>query len=220
MQILALSKPFWHRQVRNPVGVLALLGVPLLISAIWVLAGGPPDRFTALMLLGWTLGGLLPAALNTRRDDAVELRWRTLPVGAAERWVGAFLAMLPLPLVTSLLLVMVDLLVGPGAQRSPHLFTLAAMVAAVMVAGGLAIGSWSRSPWQVAGGLGVALVLCAWALLPGASGWPMEVIPTGQAKLGLLALAKDPTAVLMSLLKLGLIGTVLAVVGIAGTGRR
>jgi hypothetical protein len=220
MQILALSKPFWHRQVRNPVGVLALLSVPILISAIWALAGGPADRFTGLLLLGWTVGGLLPAALNSRRDDAVELRWRTLPVAAVERWFGAFLAMLPLPLVTSLLLVLLDLLAGPTALRSPHLFTFAAMVAAVMVAAGLAIGSWSRSPWQVAGGLGVALVICTWVLLPGATGWPMELIPTGQAKLGLLALAKDTTGVFMSLLKLGLIGIVLAVVGIAGTGRR
>jgi hypothetical protein len=220
MQVLALSKPFWHRQVRNPVGVLALLSVPVLIAAIWVLAGGPADRFTGLMLLGWTVGGILPAALNTRRDDNVELRWRTLPVGAAERWLGAFLAMLPLPLVTSLLLVLVDLLAGPPALRSPHLFTLAAMVAAVMVAGGLAIGSWSRSPWQVAGGLGVAFVHCAWVLLPGVAGWPVELIPTGQAKLGLLAITKDPTGVFMAMLKLGLTGIVLAVVGIAGTGRR
>jgi hypothetical protein len=220
MQALALSKPFWHRQVRNPVGVMALLSVPVLIALIWRLAGGPADRFTGLMLLGWTVVGLLPAALNSRRDDAVELRWRTLPVASADRWFGAFLAMLPLPLVTSLLLVLVDLLAGPTALRSPHLFTLAAMVAAVMVAAGLAIGSWSRSPWQVAGGLGVALVLCAWVLLPGANGWPVELIPTGQAMLGLLALAKDTTAVFMSLLKLGLIGIVLAVVGIAGTGRR
>ena len=84
-------------------------------------------------------------------------------------------------------------------------------------------GMWSPLVLAVlvmSGGLGVAFILCAWVLLPGVSGWPVELIPTGQAKLGLLAIAKDATGVFMALLKLGLIGILLAVVGIAGTGRR
>jgi hypothetical protein len=217
--LLALSKPFWHRQLRNPVGVLSLLAVPVVIAGIWGGIGGPADRWIGLLLLGWTMGGIIPAALNSRRDETVELRWRSMPVSAAERWLGAFLALLPLPVVTSLLLALVSLWIGPPAEHSPQIFTLAVAVAAVLVAGGMAIGSWSRSAWQVAGGLGIALVVCAWVLLPGVAGWPLEMVPTGQAKLALLSLAHGQ-GLMISLLKLGMVGIVFAIIGIAGVGRR
>jgi hypothetical protein len=217
--LLALSKPFWHRQIRNPVGVLSLLAVPVVIAGIWGWAGGPADRWVGLMLLGWTMGGIVPAALNARRDESVELRWRSMPVGAAERWLGAYLALLPLPLVTSLLLALVGMSLGPTTQHTPFLLALAATVALVMVALGMAIGAWSRSAWQVAGGLGIALVVCAWVLLPGVAGWPLEVVPTGQAKLALIALALGQS-LLVPALKLGMMGIVLAIAGIAGVGRR
>lgn len=220
MRLLALSRPFWHRQVRNPAGVLSLLVVPALIAGIWALGGGPPERWTGLLLLGWTVGGILPSALNARRDDTVELRWRSLPVGPADRWLGAYFALLPLPAITSLLLSLVALMAGPMGHHSPLILLLAVVVAAVMVAAGVAIGTWSRSAWQMAGWLGLALVLCAWVLLPGVAGWPLDVVPTGQAKLALGALAQGPGAMLRPLLELGMLGIVLALVGIAGVARR
>ena len=220
MKVFELSKPFWARKLRNPIGILSVLAMPLLVLAIWKLGGGPASRWESLLLLGWTVSCMVPSALNGRRDEAVEARWRSMPVGAGDRWLGAFLAMFPLALVTAEMLALVGLVVGPESHHTPYLMTLAALVAAVMVAFGLAIGAWSRSSWALAGWLAVVLHLSVWAMLPGVTALPVEVIPTGQAHLALQALAKGNVELMLSMIKLGLVGGVLVIVGIVGIGRK
>lgn len=220
MKVFELSKPFWARKLRNPIGILSVLAMPILVLAIWKYWGGPASRWESLLLMGWTVSCMLPAALNGRRDDNVEARWRSMPVGAGDRWLGAFLAMFPLALVTAEMLALVGMAYGPHAEHTPYLLTLSALVAAVMVAFGLAIGAWSRSSWALAGILAVVFHLSVWALLPGVGGWPAEVIPTGQAHLALSALGKDPITLLIAMVKLSLVGGVLVIIGIVGIGRK
>lgn len=219
MKVFELSKPFWARKLRNPLGILSVMATPLLVLGIWKAFGGPASRWESLLLLGWTISCMLPAALAGRREEAVEARWRSMPVGAGDRWLGAFLALFPLALVTAEMLAMIGMVTGPEAHHTPYIMSLAALVAAVMVAFGLAIGAWSRSAWALAGWLAIILHLSVWAMLPGVGGLAAEVIPTGQAHMALAALHKGPVELFISMIKLALCGGVLTIVGIAGIGR-
>lgn len=221
--MLARSNPTWLRLLKNPTGALLVLASPLLMVALWLFAGGTEERWLAMLLVGWTLTGIVPAAIAGRREDEVELRWAALPVGAADRWVSAFLGVFPLAVIAGELLVVAGLGIGPALYKSPFLLTVGALASAVMVAFGLLVAAWSRTRWQFAGLLALALVACLWALLPGVHGPVLEVLPTGQAKAAVEALPQygsNPGLGLAALIKLGLVGLVFGLLGVVGYGRR
>src|SRR5437879_6371288 len=114
MSVLALRRLLWTRQLRNPIGLLMTLAVPVVAIALWATGERKLDRWLDVLLLGWLLVGLVPAALNGRPDRTVEARWRSLPVSTGERWFGAFLAFFPVPMVAGELLTMGALLLRPA----------------------------------------------------------------------------------------------------------
>ena len=221
--MLARSNPTWIRLLKSPAGALLVLSIPLVMVALWYFGGGGQERWLSMLLVGWTLTGIVPAAIAGRREDEVELRLAALPVGAADRWFSAFIGVFPLALIAGELIVLAGLAIGPERYRSPYLLTVGALAPAVMVAFGLVVAGWTRSRWQFAGLLGLALVACLWALLPGVHHPALELLPTGQAKAAVEALPQFATNAgvgLASLIKLAIVGLVFGLVGVVGYGRR
>lgn len=223
MSFLALARPHWDRSLRQPAGVLAVLALPLALAGVALAGPATADRWESLMVLGWGMAGVLPPALAAFAiDEALEARYRAMPIGAADRLMGAFAGHFPVSLCASGLLALVALGLGPSALRHPILLTVAALAAATFVLLGLAIASWCRSPWSRAGALGLATVALAAGLVKGpAMAWAAW-LPSGLAKASLVALAK-PDAMgdaVMPLALLGITAALAAMVGLFGLSRR
>lgn len=213
------SNPQWARQLRNPAGTLLLLAVPVLLLLAWRLTGGSTEHWLDLLLLGWLITGVLPVALTGVRDPQLAARWRALPVGSGDRYVNVYGALFPISLVTTELLVLGGLAIGPAAERNPLVFSAGAIVSAVMVALGLAVASWSRNHVQLTGGLGLVLAICVIGILPGTGPLVGAVVPTAIARAAMLAIGhNDRLAV--AFVKLLLEGLVFVLAGLAGFSRR
>lgn len=222
MSFLALARPHWDRSLRQPAGVLAVLVLPLALAGVALVGPAQPDRWQSLMVLGWGMVGVLPATLAAfANDEALEARYRALPIGPADRLLGAFAGQFPVALCASGLLALVALGLGPAALRQPVLLSVAALAAGTFVLVGLAIAAWCRSPWARAGALGLATVALAAGLVKGPSLAWAAWLPSGLAKASLVALAAgSPGQAAVPLAILAMTGLVAAIVGLLGLSRR
>lgn len=219
MPSFALSRPFIARQLRDPVGVGLTLAVPILVAGLWHLGALSPERTSVVALAGWIWTGLLPGVITDPDDPTLDLRWRTLPLGAGERWLMAFWIRLPLALIGSELLAALIFLGGPAAWRMPGVFVVAAVSAIATVSVGTAIAAWSRTSWQHVGLLGLALAIATWGAFSGGPSWA-QVLPTEAARDALGVYAHGAMAWGPVLIKPLLVGLVFLVLGVIGYGRR
>lgn len=209
-----MANPYVARLKHDPIGLGLLLVLPVVMLAV-LLAGKAQAVATSALVLAWLSVGLFPTALGAHREPAVEARWRSLPLGAADRFFQAVLGLVPATLAAGAALTAVGYLMGPVPLRVPMLFAVGLLTTAVMAAVGLAIAAWTRTRWQAAA-LAVVFVLAAvW----GASAPVFELLPTGQAQRALSALAR-PAEIVDPLIKMGLMGLVWAGLALAGFGRR
>lgn len=222
MSLFPLARPAWSQQfARDPLGLFTAILVPAAVAAL-ALIDGRPERTPAILAMGWTLVGLLPAAVRGRSTDAgLELRWRAQPFGAADRWTGAMATFVPLAVVFSLAIAAIAWVdQGSSGVRTPALFAVAALCGAATGAWGVALGSLTRRPWQRAGMLGFGLALSGWALLPGVTGPLTLAIPAGQAMAAMHALPKGLGAATVPLVEMALSGLVAVILGVVGYARK
>jgi hypothetical protein len=209
----------WARLRPNAAALLVFVALPVASLALWGAGSRDAGRWMQLLLTGWLLIGLVPAALLGRMERSVLARWKSLPVSAGEHWIGAFIALLPVTLVAGALLTLGAWLIGPASYQHPALLLVGALTVATMVSLGLAIATWSDSDWKLAGLLGLALLICVVPLFSGAPSILNELVPTGQARSALVALTSDAQGGLFAMLKLVMAAAVFVIVGILGERR-
>jgi hypothetical protein len=191
MTMLALARPHWDRSLRHPVGVFAVLVLPMVLSAVALAGPAQLERWWVLVVLGWGLAGLLPPALAAfANDQALSARYAALPIGPADRLMGAFAGLLPVALCGSGLLALAALGLGPSGLRHPLLLSVAALAASTHVLWGLAIAAWCRSAWSRAGALGLMLLALFGGVVAGPQLPWLAWAPSALAKASLVALAQ------------------------------
>lgn len=215
----ASSRLMWARLRPNAAALLLLVGVPVLSLALWGAGARDGSRWMQVLLTGWMIIGVLPAALLGRMEHSVLARWKSLPMSTGEHWLGAYVALLPVSLVPGALLTVGAWLLGPASYQHPALLLVAAIAVATMVGLGLAIAAWSDSDWMLAGLLGLALLALTIPLFPGTPGWVNEVVPTGQARAAILALTSSAQGGMFAVLKLVMAASAFMIVGVIGEQR-
>ena len=219
MPALASSRLMWARLRPNAAPLLLIVGLPVVALAFWGFGSQEAERWKQVLLIGWLIVSLLPAAVLGRQERSVRSRWKSLPRSSGEHWLGAYFALLPISLVSAEILTVGAWLLGPAAYRHPMLLLVCAVAVAAMVSLGMAIAAWSDDEWKLTGLLGLALLVLAIPLFPGAPALAFELVPTGQAHAALVALTTSVQGGLYALIKLVMAGAVFMVVGILGESR-
>lgn len=212
-----MANPYGSRLKRDPVGLGLLLGLPVLLVAL-MLAGKGQAHTVAALVTGWVVVGAWPVALAGQRASEVEARWRSLPVGAADRFFQAFAGLAPASLAAGLALTAVAYGLGPAALRVPALLVVGLVTTLVMTLVGLAVAAWTRTLWQAAAVMAFFVLAALWGAVAGGGAWG-ELLPSGQAASALGAIAR-PGDLAAPLVKLGIMGLVAAALAVAGFGRR
>lgn len=219
MRGLASSRLMWARLRPNASALLLLVGLPVLALLLWGMGSRDTSRWLQVLLLGWMLVGVLPAALLGRMERSVMARWKSLPISGGEHWLGAFMALLPASWIAGALLTVGAGLLGPAAYHHPLIMAVAAVAIATMVSLGLAVAAWSDSDWTLVSLLGLVLLICTIPLFPGAPSSLMDLVPTGQAQQALSALTTPAHGGWFALLKLVMAAAVFFILGVAGERR-
>jgi hypothetical protein len=216
----ASSRLMWARLRPNAAALMALVLLPVAAVLLWGMGSRDGARWVQVLVLGWLLVSVLPAALLGRMERSVLARWKSLPVSTGEHWLGAYVALLPVSLIAGALLTVGAWLTGPASYQHPLLLAVGAVAVGAMVSLGLAVAAWSDSEWTLAGLLGLVLLVCAIPLFPGAPDMMMQLVPTGQARLALGALTTAAHGGAFDLLKLVMTGAFFMIVGILGERRQ
>ena len=219
MSAFASSRLMWARLRPNAAALLVIAAVPLVCLALWGAGSRDAGRWMQVLLLGWLLIGVVPAALLGRMERSVLARWKSLPVSTGEHWIGAYTALLPVSLVAGELLTVGAWLIGPASYQHPLLLLVAAVAVATFVSLGLALAAWSDTDWKLAGLLSLALLICAIPLFPGAPAYMMDLVPTGQARQAIAALTTSVQGGVFALLKLLMAAAIFVIAGILGEQR-
>lgn len=219
MSAFASSRLMWARLRPNAAALLMIVGLPLVALALWGAGSRDAGRWLQVLLVGWLLIGVVPAAVLGRMERSVLARWKSLPVSAGEHWLGAYTALLPMALVAGLILSVGAWLLGPASYQHPMLLVVGAVAVATFVSLGLAIAAWSDTDWKLAGFVSLALLVCAIPLFPGAPGYMMDLVPTGQAHQAVVALTTSVQGGVYALLKLLMAAAAFVIVGILGEQR-
>lgn len=219
MSAFASSRLMWARMRPNAAALLVFVAVPLVALALWGAGSRDADRWLQVLLTGWMLVGVVPAALLGRMERSVSARWKSLPVTTGEHWLGAYVALLPVSLISGLLLTVGAWLIGPASYQHPLLLAIAAVAVGTFVSLGLAIAAWAKDDLKLAGLLSLVLLVGAIPLFGGAPGYLLDVVPTGQARQAIVALTTSVQGGAFAMIKLVMAAAVFMIIGILGEQR-
>lgn len=219
MPAFASSRLMWARLRPNAAALIVVVGLPLVSLALWGAGTRDAGRWMQMLLVGWLLIGVVPAAVLGRMERSVLARWKSLPLSAGEHWLGAYTALLPMAVAAGVLLTVGAWLMGPAAYQHPLLLLIGAVAVATFVSLGLAVAAWSDTDWKLAGFLSLALLICAIPIFPGAPGYVMDLVPTGQAHQAVLALKASVQDSMFALLKLVMAAAAFVIIGVLGEQR-